>query len=389
MAVKTLKYSVSADGINPSFERNAGTQYDHKKTQIQFALEQSFYDSLISELKDGTIHYRFDCYDGENVLHQSEYKTLTGMALEPYVLEYWVTKFGGKIRVCLVITISKDGYTDTQVFESGVTLYLKNLPETSCVKEKYQGFTTLADNAKNNADKALEAMNSANKALNEIKELRLALENAEWVFDGTDGENEIDINFIVESDFDSDSKNALSNGTITKKFAELENNLNGLKEEFTWQTIDELAEAIKDKVFLEAHPIGSYYWSSDPTSPESLFGGNWKQIKDVFVLAAGENYSAESTGGESEHKLSMDEMPKHTHMFNPEAGFDGINFVVPTKTSGTSGSSISENGNAHAPGHWASATWGTYPMGSDQAHNNMPPYITAYCWQRINDGEDE
>lgn len=37
-----------------------------------------------------------------------------------------------------------------------------------------------------------------------------------------------------------------------------------------------------------AHPIGSYYWSSNNTNPSTLFGGTWTQIKDRFVLAAGD-----------------------------------------------------------------------------------------------------
>ena len=76
-------------------------------------------------------------------------------------------------------------------------------------------------------------------------------------------------------------------------------------------------------------------------------------------------------------------------MFNPSANADGINFVAPTKTIGTGGSAISLWGTASYPGHWANDTWGTYAVGGSKAHNNMPPYIAAYCWQRIQEDEEE
>lgn len=47
------------------------------------------------------------------------------------------------------------------------------------------------------------------------------------------------------------------------------------------------------------YPVGSIYMSVNATNPASLFGGTWEQIKDRFLLAAGDNYSAGATGGAS------------------------------------------------------------------------------------------
>ena len=41
------------------------------------------------------------------------------------------------------------------------------------------------------------------------------------------------------------------------------------------------------RTLLKAYPIGSYYWSENETNPSELFGGEWAQIKDVFLYAAG------------------------------------------------------------------------------------------------------
>ena len=52
------------------------------------------------------------------------------------------------------------------------------------------------------------------------------------------------------------------------------------------------------------------FWASnDPTSPASFIGGTWEQIKDRFILAAGDTYAAESTGGEETHTLTENELP--------------------------------------------------------------------------------
>ena len=67
----------------------------------------------------------------------------------------------------------------------------------------------------------------------------------------------------------------------------------------------------------------SLYSSSKPTNPSTLFGGTWKQITDCFILAAGEigkdgAKKADVTGGSATHKLTVDEMPSHSHSFTPK-----------------------------------------------------------------------
>lgn len=61
------------------------------------------------------------------------------------------------------------------------------------------------------------------------------------------------------------------------------------------------------------YPIGSIYLSVNSTSPSTLFGGSWTQLKDRFLLGAGSTYSSGATGGAATHKLSVAEMPSHAH----------------------------------------------------------------------------
>lgn len=75
-------------------------------------------------------------------------------------------------------------------------------------------------------------------------------------------------------------------------------------------------ESFKKELLLAAHPVGSLYWSSKPTNPAGLFGGTWVQIKDKFVLAAGDSYKAGNTGGNANTTLTTANLPSHTHGLN-------------------------------------------------------------------------
>ena len=75
-------------------------------------------------------------------------------------------------------------------------------------------------------------------------------------------------------------------------------------------------ESFKKELLLAAHPVGSLYWSSKPTNPAELFGGTWTQIKDKFILAAGDTYSNGATGGNASTTLITENLPSHTHGLN-------------------------------------------------------------------------
>lgn len=137
------------------------------------------------------------------------------------------------------------------------------------------------------------------------------------------------------------------------------------------------------------HPVGSYYWSSDPTSPNELFnrGGvttNWTQITDRFVLAAGKANMVGSTGGEATHKLTLDEMPSHSHSFGSSEYVPSSNKrdIVNVYEENRVGSSYRVPGISNIGAGWRYVS-GTTRGGGNIPHNNMPPYIVAYCWRRI------
>ena len=150
-----------------------------------------------------------------------------------------------------------------------------------------------------------------------------------------------------------------------------------LKEVIQAAVTQAVTQAVADAK-LAAHPVGSYYWSSESTDPSILFGGTWERVKDRFVLAAGDSYAVGATGGEATHTLSEAELPKISGTVNsfPVGGY-------PPAVSGVFSRTMDGNAMEANSTHEGFSGMGlTFSAGGGQPHNNMPPYIAAYCWKR-------
>lgn len=172
--------------------------------------------------------------------------------------------------------------------------------------------------------------------------------------------------FVIDSTMSTTSQNAVQNKIVTA--------------------------AIKAAI-LAAHPVGSYYWSSKSTNPADLFGGTWTQITDKFIYAAGSK-SVGTTGGEENHTLTAAELAAHGHNVRwwNKAGTTAT--AKQWTNNGTSYEDVSSGIQVYGTsGEWTSppvaaqsgygdACGATYQSGGGAAHNNMPPYLVAYCWRR-------
>jgi len=128
------------------------------------------------------------------------------------------------------------------------------------------------------------------------------------------------------------------------------------------------------------YPVGSIHISTDISTAEEMsnkFGGTWEQIKDTFLLSAGDTYTAGTTGGEAQHTLTIDEMPIHDGHINVNSG-NYIGMFL-------HGDSMSSYGTT-ARG-WDNFGHEAFPKSNNQGgglpHNNMPPYLTVYMWKRV------
>lgn len=119
-------------------------------------------------------------------------------------------------------------------------------------------------------------------------------------------------------------------------------------------------------LLLMMYPVGAVYISTVATSPADLFGGIWERIEDAFLLSAGDNYKAGETGGEATHKLTVDEMPSHSHTVQ----------ALNTNSEYSAGTGSIGTYTVQRESITASNT------GGSAAHNNMPPYLAVYMWKR-------
>ena len=159
---------------------------------------------------------------------------------------------------------------------------------------------------------------------------------------------------------------------------------------------------------LAMYPVGSIYLSVNNVNPGTLFGGTWVQIKDTFLLTAGDTYSAGATGGTAshthttaEHTLTVNEMPKHRHYpanYNTAGSESGYNRYFTTNLD-TSSDSVARTlmGSGGSRYAMAATTSGditqtatTDYQGASASHNhgdtgsssNLPPYRVVYAWER-------
>ena len=143
---------------------------------------------------------------------------------------------------------------------------------------------------------------------------------------------------------------------------------------------------------LAAWPVGSIYTSVEATNPGTLFGGTWERIQGRFLIGQNSTYAAGSTGGAATVSLTRAQLPKISGAITAGAGTYGA-------TNGGYGAFRSCNGvfsagaamqyararSDYAEG-WPNSEAGIHSVsmsfGNNDAHNNMPPYLSVYMWKR-------
>lgn len=118
------------------------------------------------------------------------------------------------------------------------------------------------------------------------------------------------------------------------------------------------------------YPVGSIYMSIISKNPGEIYGGIWQRIaKGRAIVGVDEDDSdfstAEKTGGEKEHTLTINEMPKHSHKIKASG----------STTGGYAGVLRNNASDGQASGF-------IEEEGGGQQHNNLQPYFTCYIFVR-------
>ena len=86
-------------------------------------------------------------------------------------------------------------------------------------------------------------------------------------------------------------------------------------------------------------------------------------------IIKGMSFTANSTGGEYAHTLTVSEIPSHRHEWG-RPPMRTVEFKSGTAVYGTK------------DGVYNIITDYTSHIGGDESHNNIQPYITVYFWRR-------
>ncbi len=367
MSIRTVQFVLSANSISPTLAQSGGIQGEHNATSVEFLIEPSLLLKIQHEAKDSTPLYRIDAFTQDGKKISTEPKELT-TDLITFPLSNQLTQSGADIKICLVISILNNNQTLVDLYSFPANLSLVHLPRASEVQqEEYSSLTELykateqyANVAKNSADSALINAERTENA-------KASLENgAEFVFLGGDAASALDIDLVVDDTLSEFSQNPIANSAVFKFF-------------------NEQINKAKTDALLLAHPVGSYYWSDNSINPSLLFGGEWEQIKDRFILAAGDGYDeVGAIGGSSTHSHALS-----------ENGFaligqsvndpDSLAYNV-TEVAGSYAMSATHRTNGagiEAAGEDEEIGLLTQLGGKTDSSNHMPPYKVAYCFVRI------
>ena len=149
------------------------------------------------------------------------------------------------------------------------------------------------------------------------------------------------------------------------------------------------------------YPVGSVYLSINATSPATLFGGTWVQIKDGFLFCttatsgtagaqgnteSGNARTQASSGSTGSTTLTVDQIPSHQHTQYLDYSDNSYPQAVAGGTQGQGNNATHSSGTIKTT---QTATVKTANTGGGQGHthslNNHKhniPYTTVFVWKR-------
>jgi hypothetical protein len=116
-------------------------------------------------------------------------------------------------------------------------------------------------------------------------------------------------------------------------------------------------------------PVGYILTLYSQADPNDMYPGTtWVRMANTFLWGCDANGDIGVTGGEKTHKLTLAELPSHTHgaVYSAQADGDKLLPWLSTAVLG-SGDKIA---------------YGAVNNGGNAAHNNMPPYTQVAFWRR-------
>lgn len=142
----------------------------------------------------------------------------------------------------------------------------------------------------------------------------------------------------------------------------------------TQQQID--VNAVLSTAFNQSNPVGTVIFTNS-LNDIRLQRGTWIRHENVFIYAAGDTYALNATGGEEKHTLTAEELPVITVQQEAHSHLEKATETVNLST-GTLAVEVPTSSTAQG----TEATAVNKPFGGGNPHNNMPPFLAKYCFER-------
>ena len=191
MALRTIEYEVDYSGITPSARQDGGVQGDHGVTELKFKLKESLFSRLgqSGNLADGKLYYRFNLYNGEGSCKSTEAQQLKTDGAQQLKtdsvlvlpLEEWITRYGGIIKVVLVISLEVEEDGDRATYTE-----LYTVPAILTLKRRPTGSEPGGKQYKSMALMSIQTMEAAEQAAEDAKKAEQAAEIAEQAAEGAE-----------------------------------------------------------------------------------------------------------------------------------------------------------------------------------------------------------
>lgn len=161
------------------------------------------------------------------------------------------------------------------------------------------------------------------------------------------------------------------------------------------QTEIDLLKQQMSNLVDKMYPVGSIYMTttySDATQVHDAIGGEWeKYAQGRTIIGDGtgtdsnglvQTFANGSTGGEYTHKLTVAEMPSHSHDIYANSYAGNLKIVMQNDNSPDGPNSYGVQDSLHDNNRTAWALYAAAAGGSG-AHNNVEPYIVTYIYKRV------
>lgn len=135
------------------------------------------------------------------------------------------------------------------------------------------------------------------------------------------------------------------------------------------------------------YPIGSVYFSTNSTSPSSIIGGTWVQLKNTFLYA---NTSSGLTGGSSTHTHGYG-VQYASFYYSVVSLYNAVEQLICLKNNGTWNNTVNSAGTVTGANvnNGLVDSYKQYDsivrkeiLANTDSTSTLPPYTTVYCWHR-------